>query len=201
MRRATTLVTEPQPVPKAGPASFEAEVLPWLSAVRQYALRLTGNAPDADDLVQLTFLNAWRGWHTFRPGSDPRRWLFAIARNAYLRGRQREQKVTAVEDPELETLAAAVAVKGEQGDMALRTLEHLDLPEAITQAMATLNPLYREAVLLVDVEGRDYEDAAAEAGVPVGTIRSRLYRGRRLLQEQLLDHARDLGFQTAKDHA
>lgn len=200
MSPATT-VSSPRSIPDADPASFETEALPWLSAVRQYALRLTGNAPDADDLVQATYLNAWRGWHTFRPGSDPRRWLFAITRNAYLRGRQREQKVTAVEDPELETLAAAVAVKGESGDLALRQLEHLDLPAAITEAMATLNPLYREAVLLVDVEGRDYEDAASEAGVPVGTIRSRLYRGRRLLQEQLLDHARDFGFSTAKDIA
>lgn len=202
MSPVATVVSRPEPVPvTADAASFEAQALPWLSAVRQYALRLTGNAPDADDLVQATYLNAWRGWHTFKAGSDPRRWLFAIARNAYLRGHQREQKVTAVEDPELETLAAASAVKGEQGDVALRTLDHLDLPEAITAAMATLNPLYREAVLLVDVEGRDYEDAAREAGVPVGTIRSRLFRARRLLQERLLDHARDLGFQSAKDPA
>ncbi len=202
MSPVATLVPSPPPVPTAADAaSFEAEAMPWLAAVRQYALRLTGNAPDADDLVQATFLNAWRGWHTFRAGSDPRRWLFAIARNAYLRGRQREQKVTAVEDPELETLSAAAQVKGAEGDVALRSLEHLDLPEAITQAMASLNPLYREAVLLVDVEGRDYEDAAREAGVPVGTIRSRLFRGRRLLQELLLTHARDLGFQTVKDAA
>lgn len=180
-------------------ASFEKEALPWLAAVRQYALRLSGSAADADDLVQTTFLNAWKSWHTFKPGSDPRRWLFAICRNAFLRSRQLESRVVTLEDPELETLAAATPVTGDAGAVALRRLDQLDLPEAITRAMGTLNPLFREAVLLVDVEGRDYEEAAREAEVPVGTIRSRLYRGRRLLQEQLLGHARDLGLRTVKE--
>jgi len=182
-------------------ASFEKEALPWLAAVQQYALRLSGSAADADDLVQTTFLNAWKSWHTFKPGSDARRWLFAICRNAFLRSRQMEARLVTLEDPELETLAAVTPVTGDAGAAALRRLDQLDLPEAITSAMGTLTPPFREAVLLVDVEGRDYEEAAREAGVPVGTIRSRLYRGRRLLQEQLLGHARDLGFRTAKESA
>ncbi len=185
--------------PGAGPGSFETEALPWLAAVRQYALRLSGSAADADDLVQTTFLNAWKSWHTFKPGSDARRWLFAICRNAFLRSRQLAARVVTLEDPELESLAAATPVTGDAGAAALRRLESLDLPQAIDDAMGTLNPQFREAVLLVDVEGRDYEEAAAEAGVPVGTIRSRLYRGRRLLQEQLLGHATDLGLRTAKE--
>lgn len=185
----------------AGPGSFEAEALPWLGAVRQYALRLSGSAADADDLVQTTFLNAWKSWHTFKPGSDARRWLFAICRNAFLRSRQLAARIVTLEDPELESLAAATPVTGDAGAAALRRLDQLDLPQAITDAMGTLNPQFREAVLLVDVEGRDYEEAAREAGVPVGTIRSRLYRGRRLLQEQLLGHATDLGLRTAKEPA
>lgn len=186
---------------RAPTPSFEKEALPWLGAVRLYALRLSGSTADADDLVQTTFLNAWKSWHTFKPGSDPRRWLFAICRNAFLRSRQQSERVVALEDPELESLAAATPVAGEAGAAALRRLEQIDLPDAITRAMGTLNPLFREAVLLVDVEGRDYEAAAEEAGVPVGTIRSRLYRGRRLLQEQLLDHAHDLGFRAVKEPA
>lgn len=181
--------------------SFEKEALPWLGAVRQYALRLSGSAADADDLVQTTYLNAWKSWHTFKPGSDPRRWLFAICRNAFLRSRQQDARLITLEDADLESLAAATQVTGETGASALRRLDLLDLPDAITRAMGTLNPLFREAVLLVDMEGRDYEAAAEEAGVPVGTIRSRLYRGRRLLQEQLLEHAHDLGFRTTEEPA
>lgn len=190
---------DPPPAPPAPPPSFEKEALPWLAAVRQYALRLSGNATDADDLVQTTFLNAWKSWHTFRPGSDPRRWLFAICRNAFLRSHQLAARVVTLEDPELESLAAATPVTGDAGAAALRRLDLLDLPDAITEAMATLNPQFREAVLLVDVEGRDYGEAAVEAGVPVGTIRSRLYRGRRQLQDQLLGHATDLGLRPAKE--
>jgi len=191
----------PPPVEAVTPGSFEQVALPWLAAVRQYALRLSGSAADADDLVQTTFLNAWKSWHTFKPGSDARRWLFAICRNAFLRSRQLAARVIPLEDPDLESLAAATPVTGDAGAAALRRLDQLDLSDAITRAMGTLNPQFREAVLLVDVEGRDYEEAAVEAGVPVGTIRSRLYRGRRQLQEQLLGHATDLGLRSGKESA
>lgn len=199
--RPTTPPANGPSKPELSKPSFERETLPWLGAVRQYALRLSGSAADADDLVQITYLNAWKSWHTFKPGSDPRRWLFAICRNAFLRSRQQDARLITLEDADLESLAAATQVTGETGASALQRLELLDLPDAITRAMGTLNPLFREAVLLVDMEGRDYEAAAQEAGVPVGTIRSRLYRGRRLLQEQLLEHAQDLGFRTTEKPA
>lgn len=179
--------------PRSPTEDFEAETLPWLPDVRRYALRLTGDPADADDLVQTTFLNALRGWHTFRPGSDVRRWLFAICRNAFLRSRSRQARSVATEESDLDALAAARAVFGDQGDGALAALDRIDLPEAIDAAIAKLPEAYRLAVLMVDVDGLSYEEAAGEAGIPIGTVRSRLYRGRRLLQEDLLRQAEDLG--------
>ncbi|MEZ4455848.1 MAG: sigma-70 family RNA polymerase sigma factor [Gemmatimonadales bacterium] len=170
---------------------FEQEALPWLPDVHRYALRLTGSAADADDLTQTTFLNAFKGWRTFRPGSDVRRWLFAICRNAYFKSRPRQNRVQPTEDAELESLAAAR--ESVRGGEALEALERLDLGPAIDAEIARLPEAFREAVLMVDVEGLSYEEAAGQAGVPVGTVRSRLYRGRRLLQQALVVRAEDAG--------
>jgi len=179
--------------PRSKTEDFEGATLPWLPDVRRYALRLTGDPADADDLVQMTFLNALTGWHTFRPGSDVRRWLFAICRNAFLRNRSRQARTVATEESDLDAIAAARAVFGEQGDGALAALDRIDLPEAIDAAIAKLPEVYRLAVLMVDVDGLSYDEAAREAEVPIGTVRSRLYRARRLLQEDLLRQAEDLG--------
>lgn len=182
---------DPTPPVAPAPADFEQATLPWLADVRRYAYRLTGSAPDADDLTQTTFLNAFRGWHTFRPGSDVRRWLFAIARNAHFRGRPRRERLVATEDAELESLAAAT--DSGRASAALEALERVDLAAGIDAEIARLPDAYREVVLMVDVEGLSYEEAAAQAGVPVGTIRSRLYRARRQLQQALIVRAEDVG--------
>ena len=175
----------------AEPGDFASQTLPWLADVRRYAYRLTGSAADADDLAQTTYLNALRGWHTFRPGSDVRRWLFAICRNAYFRSRPRNDRVVATEDAELESLAAA----SDTGKLtaAVEALERVDLGDAIDAEIARLSDAFREVVLMVDVEGLSYEEAAAELRIPVGTIRSRLYRGRRQLQTALVARAEDAG--------
>lgn len=172
---------------------FEREALPWLDDVHRFALAMTRDAADADDVVQETYLRAYRSWHTFEPGSDCRRWLFAICRNVFLRTRERERRHVDVEDAELESLAAAALHasirQGGYDDMWTR----IDLGPAIAQAIADLPDVFRSAVTLVDVEGESYDTAAEILGVPVGTVRSRLFRGRRLLQEALVVYARDAG--------
>ena len=170
---------------------FEQEAIPWLPDVHRYALRLTGSPADADDLTQITFLNALKGWRTFRPGSDARRWLFAICRNAFFKARPKRERVVATEDAELESLAAAKDAG--RGGEAVEALERLDLGSAIDAEIARLPEVFREAVLMVDVEGLSYQEAAAQALVPVGTVRSRLYRARRLLQQALIVRAEDAG--------
>ncbi|MCA0375720.1 MAG: sigma-70 family RNA polymerase sigma factor [Gemmatimonadetes bacterium] len=183
--------------PAAPSAEFEAEALRWLPDVSRFARSLTRDAMLADDLVQETYLNAWRGAASFRADADMRRWLFAICHHAWLRLAQREQRYQLTDeglDAELETLAAVRGHASAHREGLTVALDTIDLPTAIAQALDALPAAFRVATQLVDVEGFSYDDAAAVLGVPVGTIRSRLFRARRLLQEALFAHARDLGF-------
>jgi RNA polymerase sigma-70 factor (ECF subfamily) len=178
---------------------FERLTLPCLGDVARFARSLTRDRASADDLVQETYLQALRGWHTFQSGADPRRWLFAICHHAFLRTTRRDARyVDAPEnDPELESFAAAVAHSEAQRSGVVDALDRMDLGPAIDRALDTLPPHFRGVVVLVDVEGQSYEEAAAVLGVAVGTVRSRLFRGRRLLQDLLFEHARDAGLRTS----
>jgi RNA polymerase sigma-70 factor, ECF subfamily len=176
---------------------FEREALPWLDDVYRFARSLTRDDADADDIVQEAFLRAYRSWHTFQRGTDARRWLFTIARNVFLRSRQREARSVAVEDPELETIAAVQMSAALDAAGQRELLARLDLGPAIAQAIDELPDAFRQVVLLVDVEGNSYEDASEMLDIPIGTVRSRLFRGRRLLQQSLLVHARDAGLISA----
>jgi RNA polymerase sigma-70 factor (ECF subfamily) len=174
---------------------FEREALPWLDDVYRFALSMTRNEADADDIVQETYLRAYRSWHTYAEGSDCRKWLFTICRNVFLRSRERERRKVdhGGDDAHLETMAAVMmSVSMHQGGYE-DILGQLDLGPAIDRAVGDLPDVFRAAVVLVDVEGMSYEAAASILGVPIGTIRSRLFRGRRLLQEALINHARDAG--------
>ena len=172
---------------------FEREALPWLDDVYRFAMSLTRDAADADALEQETILRAYRSWHTFQPGSDARRWLFTICRNAFLRSRERERHTVPLEESEAESLAGhrmqRELLQAGVGDVITR----IDLAPALTRALDDLAEPYRSAVMLVDVEDQSYDAAAEVLGVPIGTVRSRLFRGRRLLQRSLLEYARDAG--------
>jgi RNA polymerase sigma-70 factor (ECF subfamily) len=203
-------VTQPTPAAASGAAAgeppkgsardrqFAEAALPHLAALSRVAIALTGNEPDADDLVQETFLRAYRAWHTFEPGSDCRRWLSTICRNAFLEQRRRESRSTAVEDQELESLAAARLHNHARASGVDHIFTRLDLGPAINGAIGALVPIFRDVVVLVDVEGFSYEEVADALSIPVGTVRSRLYRARRQLQESLLQYAVDAGFSTAR---
>lgn len=183
-------MTAPAPDP-----SFDALVLAALPHVMRFARSLAHDDALAEDLVQETYLRAYRSRDTFRRGADARRWLFTICRNVFLRQRERDARVvdTSGEDAELESLAAAVehgeAARDGLGDL----LDRVDVAPAIRAALAAVPEVYRTAVVLVDVEGESYESAAEILGVPVGTVRSRLFRARRLLQQSLFRHAVDAG--------
>ena len=174
--------------------SFAREALPWMDDVFRFALSLTRNPADAEDIVQETYLRAYRSWHTFRLGSDARRWLFTICRNAFLRSRERQRFEVDVEDGDAEAIAAARVHQQMVDDGADRLITRLDLRPALAKALSELDEPFRSAVTLVDLEDQSYESAADVLGVPIGTVRSRLFRGRRQLQEKLLRYARDAGF-------
>ncbi|MEO8624334.1 MAG: sigma-70 family RNA polymerase sigma factor [bacterium] len=179
-------------------AEFARIALPLLPAVARVANALTRDSADADDLVQETFLKAFRHWNTFEQGSDCRRWLSAICRNTFFAQRARQRWVTAVgDDLELETFAAVSLHKLARDKGVEDMFSRLDLASAIRRAIDDLDPLFRDVVQLVDVQELRYEEAADILGVPIGTIRSRLYRARRQLQESLVDYAIDAGYESA----
>ena len=177
----------------ASAEEFERITLPHLNAVTRFALSLTRDRANADDLVQETYLRAYRGWKTFRPDSDPRRWLFAICRNAFLRTLRRENRMVESEDGDLDALPAVLghvqAVRQGLGDL----FDVVDVRPAIERAINNLPEPHHSVLILVDLEDHSYEEAAAILKLPIGTVRSRLFRARRMIQEALLAYAQDAG--------
>ena len=175
-------------------SEFEKQVLPWMKDVYRFALSLTRESAEAEDLVQETYLRAFRSWQTFQPGSDARRWLFTICRNAFLRQRERQRREVLEEEGDADGSASFALHARMQSDGSDRILARIDLAPALDKALAELAEPFKSTVLLVDVEDQSYEEASEILGVPIGTVRSRLFRGRRQLQEKLMDYARDAGF-------
>lgn len=172
---------------------FEREALSCLPDVSRYALSLTREQSEADDLVQETFLRAYTNWHQFNAGSECRAWLFTICRNQFLRTRKRGSRSVRMDDAALESLASSRVFASAHESGLDRLFEQREIREAVEAAIAELPEAYREVALLVDVHDQSYDAVSQVLGVPIGTVRSRLFRARRILQEQLLAHARDAG--------
>lgn len=197
LTRAKATVTDVMQTDKlARDRSFEDEALPWVDDVYRFALSLTHDAVDAEDVVQDTFLRAYKSWHTYVPGSDCRRWLFTICRNVFLRSLERRSPTIDFGDAEGDALASRAMFREATRDSTDDLFSRLDLGPAIERALARLPEPFQSTLVLVDVEDQPYEAAATILGIPVGTVRSRLFRGRRLMQEMLLTHARDAGYAT-----
>jgi len=172
--------------------AFEREAIPWIDDVYRFALSLTRDEADADDVVQDTFFRAFRSWHTYLPGSDCRRWLFTICRNVFLRSRERSRPTVELETADVEGVSD-FSYFGSVSETPDDMLSRLDLAPAIDHALANVPEPFRSTLIIVDVEDQSYESAAEALGVPIGTVRSRLFRGRRLMQEHLLSVATDAG--------
>ena len=197
LTRAKATVTDVMQTDKlARDRRFEDEALPWVDDVYRFALSLTHDAVDAEDVVQDTFLRAYKSWHTYVPGSDCRRWLFTICRNVFLRSLERRSPTIDFGDAEGDALASRAMFREATRDSTDDLFSRLDLGPAIERALARLPEPFQSTLVLVDVEDQPYEAAATILGIPVGTVRSRLFRGRRLMQEMLLTHARDAGYAT-----
>ena len=176
-------------------SSFTVLALPWMDSVYRYARSLAHDDDEAGDIVQDTYLRAFLGWHTFLAGNDCRRWLFAICYNVFLRRRHQAQRYVRPEDDAvLDQLSGSVPPTGWHQRTSERPNDHVDLGPAIAAALDCLPARYRSIVVLVDIEQQSYVEAAAVMKVPVGTVRSRLFRGRRMLRAMLLEYARDAGY-------
>jgi RNA polymerase sigma-70 factor (ECF subfamily) len=177
---------------------FEAVALVHLDALYRYALRLTHNRSDAEDLVQEASLRAFRGFHRFNPGTNCRAWLFTILRNAFLnRVRQAGRDVLGGASAELESESEALQrlpdtapARGHPEEEFFQTVLHGD----VDRALKALPLPFREVVILADLEGLSYREIAEVVGCPVGTVMSRLARGRGLLRQALGRFAREHGY-------
>ena len=175
---------------------FEDVALPLIPDVSRFAFSLTRDPDEADDLVQDTYLRAYRAWHTFTPGTNVRSWLFTICKNTFRRRFRREKARPDVEQEAVgDDDALPIVMSHVQADrLGLGDLfDRLDVQPALEEGLAELPELFREVVALVDLEGFSYHEAAQILDVPVGTVRSRLFRARRRMQEHLINQAVDMG--------
>jgi RNA polymerase sigma-70 factor (ECF subfamily) len=182
----------------ADQASFAELAMPYMSALYSAALRMTRNPSDAEDLVQETYLRAYRGFGGFKEGTNLKAWLYKILTNTYInsyRAKKRRPEQTELDDVEdfylYKRLGGLEAVEADRSPEA----EVLDsIPdEAVKRALEDLPEQFRMAVLLADVEGFSYKEIAEIMDVPIGTVMSRLHRGRKQLQKRLWDLAEERG--------
>lgn len=186
-------------------ADFQKEALPHMDAVYRFALRLSGSRDRAEDLVQETYLRAFRSWDQYTPGTQCKSWLFTICRNVFLRQRERSQRLEEIVSENVDHSSGSIDVinpiwvQAAEADPEGEFFDTL-VDEEVLEHIQELPEEYRTAVVLSDLEGFSYKEIAEMTGVPVGTVKSRLFRGRRILQQSLFDFAVSMGYIKGSRH-
>ena len=177
--------------------NFEAAAMPFVDALYNTAYRMTRNSEDAEDLVQETYLKAYKYYDKFAEGTNFKAWLFKIMKNTFINNYRKKQQVP----PQSDFADIEESFESQVSDQHKRKImdpeeELLEnvLDEDVQRSLDELPPDYRMVVLLADLEGFSYKEIAEILEVPVGTVMSRLYRGRRLLEQEMLRYARDHGY-------
>ena len=175
---------------------FEAAAMPYLDPLYNAAYRMARNPQDAEDLVQETYLKAYKYYDKFEEGTNLKAWLFKILKNTFINSYRKKQQAPPKADfADIEESFETI-VRDDGGAARTPEEELLEkvLDEDVQQAIEELPHDYRMVVLLADLEGFAYKEIADILEIPVGTVMSRLYRGRRLLEEALLKYAREHGY-------
>lgn len=179
--------------------AFEDAVLEHTDMLYAVALRLTRNPTEAEDLTQNALVKALRFHDKFREGTYIKAWLLTILRNTFINEyRRRARRPHTVELSGTEPSSTPTLDPEVRLELDTTRREHLFelLDDAVRKALDALPPDFREAVIMADLEDRSYKDIAEHMGCPIGTVMSRLFRGRKLLREQLADHAQHYGLAT-----
>ena len=180
----------------ADQADFERDAMQYASQLYSAALRMTRNPADAEDVVQETFLKAYRGYGTFKAGTNLKAWLYRILTNTYInRYRKAQRRPSEVELGELQDLYLYKRLGEQSGASQSAEAEVLErfVDSDVKQALESLPEHFRMPVLLADVEGFSYKEIAEILDVPIGTVMSRLHRGRKALQKKLWSVAEERG--------
>ena len=171
---------------------FEREALVHLDTLYNVALRLCGNAPDAEDLVQDTVTKAYRSWDKYEPGTNCRAWLVTIMRNTFINQfRKQSKRPSSVEFDAVQDISVFEEVQDLDPE---GSFFHHIVDDEVKKAIQDLPEEFRLPVVLSDVEGMSYAEIAEILGLPVGTVKSRLFRGRRRLQQRLYEYALEMGY-------
>ena len=180
-------------------AEFEREAVPHMDLLYNYALRMTGNTADADDIVQETYLKAFRFWDKYEKGTNIKAWLFRIMKNSYInRYRKESKEPDTVDYDEVKNFYNTIKDDStDTDDLGERMFGNL-LSDEVAKALESLPVDFRTVVILCDIEGLTYEEIADFVEIPIGTVRSRLHRGRKMLRIKLFEYARKRGH-VAKD--
>ncbi len=174
---------------------FEVEAIPHMQFLYNFAYRMTGNEEDAKDLIQETYLKAFRFWDQYQPGTNIRAWLFKIMKNSYInKYRKATKEPGKVDYDEVQNFYETVRDESfETSDLQEHIFENI-FEDEIIEALGKLPEEFRTVVILADIEGQSYEEIAKFLDIPIGTVRSRLHRGRKMLRKELYEFAKRKGY-------
>jgi len=174
---------------------FKKEALPHIGILRNYAYKMTQNELDADDLLQETYLRAFRFFHKFEKDTNCKAWLFRIMKNLFINNYRKNQKSPGkVDYEEIENFFETIkSDKLDSSDLQEKVFSNL-LDDTVTIALNSLQDDFKTVIILCDLEGLSYEEIAEFVQCPIGTVRSRLHRARKLLAQKLYKYAKDKGY-------
>jgi RNA polymerase sigma factor (sigma-70 family) len=177
---------------------FNQEFMPHINSMYNFAYRLTLDSDDAKDLLQDTYLKAYRFIDSFQQGTNAKAWLFRILKNSFINDyRKKSKEPSKVDYQEVESFYNSEDVDRQiTPDLRVEALQDM-IGDEISVALNSLDVDFRTVIILCDLEGFKYEEMAKILDIPIGTVRSRLHRARNLLKEKLSEYARKMGYKNA----